>query len=100
MRSSTNVRKPRPTRVLGMLVVQPGLQHDRVEREHPGMVGDEQRTPGGGHVLETAHRELNEGRDHLSRAERGKVMPSIISLIQIARALKVDKILLRVRSSK
>jgi DNA-binding XRE family transcriptional regulator len=38
-------------------------------------------------------------RTYLSRAERGKVVPSIIALIQIARALEVDKILLRVRSS-
>ena len=38
-------------------------------------------------------------RTYLSRAERGKVMPSIIALLQIARALDVDKILLRVRSS-
>ena len=41
--------------VAGMLVVQAGLQHDRVEGEHPGVVGDEQRTPGGRHVLEPAH---------------------------------------------
>ncbi len=41
--------------VLGMLVVQPGLQHDRVEREHPGMVGDEQRAAAGRHVVEPAH---------------------------------------------
>ena len=38
-----------------MLVVQAGLQHDRVEGEHPGVVGDEQRTPGGRHVLQPAH---------------------------------------------
>jgi DNA-binding XRE family transcriptional regulator len=38
-------------------------------------------------------------RTYLSRAERGQVMPSIISLMQIARALDVDKILLRVRSA-
>ena len=37
-------------------------------------------------------------RTYLSRAERGQVMPSIIALMQIARALEVDKILLRVRS--
>jgi DNA-binding XRE family transcriptional regulator len=37
-------------------------------------------------------------RTYLSRAERGRVMPSIIALIQIAHALEVDKILLRVRS--
>ena len=38
-------------------------------------------------------------RTYLSRAERGQVMPSIIALMQIAHALEVDKILLRVRSS-
>jgi DNA-binding XRE family transcriptional regulator len=38
-------------------------------------------------------------RTYLSRAERGQVVPSIISLMRIARALGVDKILLRVRSS-
>jgi DNA-binding XRE family transcriptional regulator len=38
-------------------------------------------------------------RTYLSRAERGKVMPSIIALMQIAHALEVDKILLRVRNS-
>jgi transcriptional regulator with XRE-family HTH domain len=38
-------------------------------------------------------------RTYLSRAERGKVMPSIIALMQIAHALEVDKVLLRVRSS-
>ena len=38
-------------------------------------------------------------RTYLSRAERGQVMPSIIALMQIARALEVDKILLCVRSS-
>jgi transcriptional regulator with XRE-family HTH domain len=38
-------------------------------------------------------------RTYLSRAERGQVMPSIIALLQIARALDVDKLLLRVRSS-
>lgn len=38
-------------------------------------------------------------RTYLSRAERGQVTPSIIALIQIARALEVDKILLRVHSS-
>lgn len=38
-------------------------------------------------------------RTYLSRAERGQVMPSIIALMQIARALQVDKILLRIRSS-
>jgi len=37
-------------------------------------------------------------RTYLSRAERGKVMPSIIALMQIACALEVDKILLRVRN--
>ena len=38
-------------------------------------------------------------RTYLSRAERGQVIPSLIALMQIARALEVDKILLRVRSS-
>ena len=38
-------------------------------------------------------------RTYLSRTERGQVMPSIIALMQIACALEVDKILLRVRSS-
>ena len=38
-------------------------------------------------------------RTYLSRAERGKVLPSIVALMQIAHALEVDKILLRVRSS-
>jgi transcriptional regulator with XRE-family HTH domain len=38
-------------------------------------------------------------RTYLSRAERGQVMPSIIALMQIGRALEVDKVLLRVRSS-
>ena len=38
-------------------------------------------------------------RTYLSRAERGKVLPSVIALMQIAHALEVDKILLRVRSS-
>lgn len=38
-------------------------------------------------------------RTYLSRAERGQVMPSIVTLIQIARALEVDKVLLRVRTS-
>lgn len=37
-------------------------------------------------------------RTYLSRAERGQVMPSIIALMQIAHALGVDKILLRVRN--
>jgi DNA-binding XRE family transcriptional regulator len=37
-------------------------------------------------------------RTYLSRAERGRVMPSIISLMRITRALGVDKVLLRVRS--
>ena len=38
-------------------------------------------------------------RTYLSRAERGKVLPSVVALIQIAHALEVDKILLRVRSA-
>ena len=38
-----------------MLVVQAGLQHDRVEREHPGVIGDHQRRPGAGHVTQPAH---------------------------------------------
>jgi DNA-binding XRE family transcriptional regulator len=39
-------------------------------------------------------------RTYLSRAECGRVLPSIIALIKIARALDVDKILLRVRSRR
>jgi DNA-binding XRE family transcriptional regulator len=39
-------------------------------------------------------------RTYLSRAERGQVVPSVIALIQIVGALGVDKILLRVRSSR
>jgi DNA-binding XRE family transcriptional regulator len=38
-------------------------------------------------------------RTYLSRAERGQVIPSLIALMQIAWALEVHKILLRVRSS-
>jgi transcriptional regulator with XRE-family HTH domain len=38
-------------------------------------------------------------RTYLSRAERGKVMPSVVALLQIVGALGVDKILLRVRTS-
>jgi transcriptional regulator with XRE-family HTH domain len=38
-------------------------------------------------------------RTYLSRAERGQVMPSVVALMQILRALGVDKMLLRVRSS-
>lgn len=38
-------------------------------------------------------------RTYLSRAERGQVMPSVIALMQIAGALGVDKVLLRVRHS-
>jgi transcriptional regulator with XRE-family HTH domain len=38
-------------------------------------------------------------RTYLSRAERGKVMPSVVAMMQIAGALGVDKILLRVRGS-
>jgi len=38
-------------------------------------------------------------RTYLSRAERGQVMPSVIALMQIAVALDVDKVLLRVRRS-
>ncbi len=38
-------------------------------------------------------------RTYLSRAERGQVMPSVAALMQIFRALGVDKMLLRVRSS-
>jgi DNA-binding XRE family transcriptional regulator len=38
-------------------------------------------------------------RTYLSRAERGQVMPSVIALMQIARALEVDKVMLRVHSS-
>lgn len=36
-------------------------------------------------------------RTYLSRTERGRVMPSVITLMQIAHALGVDKVLLRVR---
>jgi DNA-binding XRE family transcriptional regulator len=39
-------------------------------------------------------------RTYLSRAERGRVVPSVIALMQIASALGVDKISLRVRSSR
>jgi DNA-binding XRE family transcriptional regulator len=38
-------------------------------------------------------------RTYLSRAERGQVLPSVITLMQIAGALGVDKVLLRVRQS-
>lgn len=38
-------------------------------------------------------------RTYISRAERGKVIPSVTALMQIAYALKIDKILLRVRNS-
>jgi DNA-binding XRE family transcriptional regulator len=38
-------------------------------------------------------------RTYLSRAERGQVIPSIIALMQIAGALGVDKVMLRVRGS-
>jgi predicted transcriptional regulator len=38
-------------------------------------------------------------RTYLSRAEHGQVMPSVVALMQILRALGVDKMLLRVRSS-
>lgn len=38
-------------------------------------------------------------RTYLSRAERGQVMPSVVALMQIASALGVDKLLLRLRSS-
>lgn len=38
-------------------------------------------------------------RTYLSRAERGQVTPSVIALMQIAVALGVDKVMLRVRSS-
>jgi transcriptional regulator with XRE-family HTH domain len=38
-------------------------------------------------------------RTYLSRAERGRVMPSIIALMRIAGSLRVDKILVRVRTS-
>jgi transcriptional regulator with XRE-family HTH domain len=36
---------------------------------------------------------------YLSRVERGQVMPSVITLMQIAGALGVDKLILRLRSS-
>jgi DNA-binding XRE family transcriptional regulator len=38
-------------------------------------------------------------RTYLSRVECGQVMPSLISLIRIAHALGMNKIMLRVRSS-
>jgi transcriptional regulator with XRE-family HTH domain len=38
-------------------------------------------------------------RTYLSRAERGQVMPSIVTLMRIAGALGVDKISMRLRSS-
>jgi DNA-binding XRE family transcriptional regulator len=38
-------------------------------------------------------------RTYLSRAEHGQVMPSVVALMQILRALDVDKMLLRVRRS-
>lgn len=38
-------------------------------------------------------------RTYLSRTERGRVMPSVITLMQIVHALGVDKVLLRVRIS-
>ncbi len=41
--------------VRGMLVEQAGLQHHGVERQHAGMVGDNQRRPGGGNMLKAAH---------------------------------------------
>jgi DNA-binding XRE family transcriptional regulator len=37
-------------------------------------------------------------RTYLSRAEHGQVLPSVVALMQILRALGVDKMLLRVRS--
>jgi DNA-binding XRE family transcriptional regulator len=37
-------------------------------------------------------------RTYLSRIESGRVLPSIINLLQIARALGVDKVLVRARS--
>jgi DNA-binding XRE family transcriptional regulator len=39
-------------------------------------------------------------RTYLSRAERGRIVPSVIALMQIVSALGVDKISLRVRSSR
>ncbi len=38
-----------------MLVEQPGVQHDRVERQHPGMVGHDERRAGVRDVLQPAH---------------------------------------------
>ena len=38
-------------------------------------------------------------RTYLSRAEQGQVMPSVIALMQIAGALGVDKMFLRIRRS-
>jgi transcriptional regulator with XRE-family HTH domain len=39
-------------------------------------------------------------RAQLSRVENGRVLPSVIALIQIAGALGIDKITARIRSSK
>ncbi len=39
----------------GMLVVQPGLEHDRVDRKRAGVVGDHQRGARLGHVCQPAH---------------------------------------------
>jgi transcriptional regulator with XRE-family HTH domain len=38
-------------------------------------------------------------RSYISRAEHGKVTPSVIALMQIAGALGVSKLMLRLRSS-
>ena len=38
-----------------MLVVQPGLEHDRVDRQRAGVVGDHQRGARLGHVRQPAH---------------------------------------------
>jgi transcriptional regulator with XRE-family HTH domain len=38
-------------------------------------------------------------RTYISRAEHGQVMPSIITLMRVAGALGVDKLMLRLRSS-
>jgi DNA-binding XRE family transcriptional regulator len=39
-------------------------------------------------------------RTYLSRAERGRVLPSVFTLMQIASALGVDKISLRIRNAR
>jgi PucR C-terminal helix-turn-helix domain len=41
--------------VLRMLVEHPGLQHQRVKRQHARVIRDDQRRTGPGHVLQAAH---------------------------------------------